>query len=340
MLFLLKKANFTNIRALTTLWDNTKKPAMKSIIEDILNGVEAGDYIYTTMEYYGRIFPPIYISIIKVGELSGSLTNSLKQALIYLVENEKIKRNVKKALMGPLFQAGLLFAISIIAVIFGLPIMKDLYGQLGIEDKIPEATLAFSNFIEWLGLHWYLPLGVIAAIAVTFIMWKSTPRGHYAWDMFKLRMPIFGPLITRLHLQKFFKAMHLNLSNNARLQDAIEISKNVTKNYVFLAALETAQNNLQIGASWIEPFESFDFFPPMVLEMLRIGMETEMTEMIEKIQEFIEEDIQITIARVTKALPEVANAVMGIILIAFVIVVLKPIMEVYLGAFLFDAYGM
>ena len=64
---------------------------MKGIVEDILNGVEAGEYIYSTMEYYSRIFPPIYISIIKVGELSGSLADSLKQALIYLEENEKIK---------------------------------------------------------------------------------------------------------------------------------------------------------------------------------------------------------------------------------------------------------
>ena len=340
MFFLLKKANFTNIRALTSLWENTTKPAMKGIVEDILNGVEAGEYIYSTMEYYSRIFPPIYISIIKVGELSGSLADSLKQALIYLEENEKIKRTVRKALVGPFVQAAVLITIAVVAAVVGLPVMQSLYGELGVEDRIPKETLAFSNFITWMGVHWYVPLFVFLSIAGLFTLWKSTPRGRYAWDMFKLKMPVFGPLIIRLQLQKFFKAMQINLANNSRLQDAIEVSKNVTKNYVFLAALETAQNNLQVGASWIEPFEEFDFFPPMILEMLRIGMETEMTEMIDKIQEFIDEDIQITMGKITKALPEISYVFLGIVLIGFVLVVLKPIMEVYLGAFLFDAYGM
>ncbi|MBR4111251.1 MAG: type II secretion system F family protein [Clostridia bacterium] len=107
-----------------------------------------------------------------------------------------------------------------------------------------------------------------------------------------------------------------------------------------IAALETSQANLAVGGSWIEPFENMSFFPTMTLEMLRIGMETDMTTMIDKILEFLEEDIEITIARITKVLPEVGNIIMGVILVGFVLIILKPIMEVYMGTFLFDAYGV
>lgn len=338
--YLLKKANFTNIRALSTLHQNVQKPAMKEVIEDILNGVESGEYIYSTMEYYSKLFPPIYVGIIKVGEFSGSLTNSLEQALRYLSDSRKIVKDVKKALTGPLLQSSFLIIVSFVSVIIGLPVMRNLYGQLGVEDKIPEATIAFSNFVTMLGERWYILIFALALIAGAFIYWKSTPSGRYSWDLVKLKVPIFGALITRLQLQKFFKAMQLNLANNAKLSDAIEVSKGVTGNYVMLSIFEGAQSNLQTGQSWIEPFEKYSFFPSMILEMLRIGMETNIVEMIDKIVEFIEEDIQVTMNRIMKTLPEVSNVFMGVILIFFVIVILRPIMEVYLGSFILEGYGM
>ncbi len=337
-LYLLKRADFTNVRALTTLLENTKNKAMRGVIEDILNGVENGEYIYTTMEYYSKIFPEIYVSMIKTGELGGTLVQSLEQALKYLDESLRIKRSVKKALTMPLLQSGLLIVMSIVCVIVGLPVMQNLYAQFGVEDRIPASTIAVANFINAMGHYWPITLTVIAGLIGLFIFWKNTPEGRYKWDEFKLRMPIFGPLILRLNLQKFFKAMQLNLANGSKLQDAIEVSKNITKNYVMLSMLESAQANLQVGESWISPFERFPNFPPMILEMLRIGMETDMVQMIDKINDFIEHDIEITINRIMKVLPEVSTVLMGVILIAFTIIILKPIMDVYLGTFLTEAY--
>ncbi|MBQ9266699.1 MAG: type II secretion system F family protein [Clostridia bacterium] len=337
-LYLLKRADFTNVRALTTLLENTKKKQMRDIVEDILNGVETGEYIYSTMEYYSKVFPEIYVSMIKTGELGGTLVQSLEQALKYLDDSLRIKRSVRKALIGPLFQSILLIIMSVVCILVGLPVMQNLYAQFGVEDRIPPATIAVANFIQGMGTYWPVTLGVIGGLIGLFIYWIHTPEGRYKWDEFKLSMPVFGPLILRLNLQKFFKAMQLNLANGSRLQEAMQVSKNVTSNYVMLAMIETAQANLQVGESWIEPFEAFKNFPPMILEMLRIGMETDMVQMIDKINDFIEHDIEITINRIMKTLPEVATAVMGIILIFFVIIILKPIMEVYLGTFLTEAY--
>lgn len=340
MFLLLKKANFTNMRAMTTLYNNTEKPAMKRIIEDIINGLEAGNYIYSTMEYYSKVFPDIYVSIIKVGELSGSLVNSLVQALKYLEDTERIKKSVKKALMGPLLQSAGLLIGGVVAIIFGIPVMEDMYASYGLTDQIPEATMAASRAIDWSIEHWYIILSVIGAIAGLFMVWKRTTVGRYAWDKLKITMPIFGPLILKLQLQKFFVAVQINLKNNARLQEALSLSKNVLSNTVVLAAVEAAESNLLVGQSWIEPFETMPKFPNMILEMLKIGMETDMNEMIDSILKFMEEDIKITIENITKVLPTVSMSFMGVILIGFVVIILKPIMEVYMGSFLFEASGM
>ncbi len=340
MFLLLKKTNFTNMRAMTTMYANAENGPMKHIIEDIINGLEAGSYIYATMEYYNKVFPPIYVGIIRVGELSGSLTNSLEQGLKYLEDTKRIRKAVRKALVGPLLQSAALLLGGILAIIFGIPVLQDMYASYGLTDQIPEITMAVSRAIDWGLANWYIIVGVVIAIVTGFIFWKSTTVGRYAWDKFKISLPIFGQLILKLQLQKFFVAIQINLQNGARLQEAIEQSRNVVTNTVVLAAVEAADANLIVGDPWIEPFETMPKFPGMVLEMLRIGMETDMNEMITNILRFMEEDIRITIERITKVLPNVSMAFMGIILIGFVIVVLKPIMEVYMGSFLFDAYGI
>lgn len=191
-LYLLKRANFTNVRALSTLLENTENPAMRDIIEDILNGVEAGEYIYSTLEYYGKLFPDIYVATIKVGELSGSLTNALFQAMNYLEDSEKTSKALRKALVGPLLSTfGMLIGI-VAGVLIGVPMLEELYGSMGLTDQIPPATLAASHFIKGMIKYWYVTVGIIASVITAFVLWKSSIRGQYQWDMFKVRMPVFG----------------------------------------------------------------------------------------------------------------------------------------------------
>ena len=340
MFLLLKRSNFTNIRAISTLYNNATNMAMKSILGDMLNGLETGEYIYATMKYYPNVFPEIYTNLIKVGEETGALVNALEQGLTYLNDTIAIKKKVKKALVGPIVQSILLIIGAIVCIYVGLPIMQDMYAQYGLTDQIPPATMAAANFVYWCGDHWFFILAGFIAIIAGFKFWTKTPGGKYLWDKFKVNAPIFGALILRLQIQKFFIAVNINLKNNARLQDAISDSKHVVTNDVVRAAVEAAEANLIVGDSWIEPFEKMPKFPPMIKEMLRIGMETDMPEMIDNILKFINEDIDITIRRITATLPQVSMAIMGVVIIGFVIIILKPIMEVYMGSFLFEANGM
>ena len=102
--YLLKKANFNNIHALKTIIDSTENITFRGVLEDILAGVEAGENMYTTMEYYSDIFPYIYINMVKVGELSGSLTSSMEQAVTYLDSTEKLNKKIRGILIPNLFQ--------------------------------------------------------------------------------------------------------------------------------------------------------------------------------------------------------------------------------------------
>lgn len=338
--YLLKKANFNNIHALNTLIESTENLSFKGVLEDILAGVENGENMYTTMEYYSNIFPYIYINMIKVGELSGSLTNSLEQAVKYLDDTDKLNRKLKTILIPNIAQFVLLIVMLFVGTLVAIPAIQGVFDELGTQDTLPAVTLWFADFLDGLIVHWYIPVTIIISATAAVIFYVNTPRGKYNFHYFKYKMPIFGKLIFALDFSRLMKAMLLNLKNGMRIQEALDVSKNVVQNYVMLSIIETAINNIITGSSWIEPFEKSGLASPMITEMLKIGMQTDLTEMMEKLVEYMEIDIDNIMQKVMKALPQVVYAIVGVVLIFFVLVVLVPCIQVYMGNFLFSAYGV
>ena len=337
--YLLKKANFNNIHALTTIIEGTENIAFKGILEDILAGVEAGENMYTTMEYYSNVFPYIYVNMIKVGELSGSLTNSLEQAIKYLDDTDALNRRLKAILIPNIAQFILLLVMLVVGTLFAIPAIQGIFDQIGTNDTLPAITLWFADFVNMAVAYWYVPVLVILAVIAGILLYIRTPKGKYNFDYFKYKMPVFGPLIYALDFSRLMKAMLLNLKNGMRIQDSLEVSKNVIKNHVMLSVVETSINNTLLGNSWIEPFENVGFSKPMTIEMLKIGMQTDLTEMLEKLLEYMDIDIDNTMKKIMKTLPQIVYAIVGVVLIFFVIVVLVPCIQVYMGNFIFSAYG-
>ena len=336
--YLLKKANFNNIHALTTIIDSTENMAFVGILEDILAGVEEGDYMYKTMEYYTNVFPYIYVNMIRVGELSGSLENSLLQAVEYLDNNTEIKHRLKGILIPNIIQFALLVVMLFVGTLFAIPQIQKVFDEVGTSTTLPAITLWFQDVVNKMLEYWEIPTLIIVLIIGAIIAYINTPKGKYRFHYFKYTMPIFGKLIFSLDFSRLMKAMLLNLKNGMRIQDALNISKNVVNNYVMLSIIENSLNNMLLGESWIEPFEKSGLASSMITEMLKIGMQTDLPEMMEKLVEYMEIDINNTIEKITAVLPQVMYAIVGVVLIFFVIVVLVPMIEVYFGQFLFDAY--
>ncbi len=338
--YLLKKADFNNIHALSTIIQSTENITFKGILEDILAGVEAGEYMYTTMEYYADVFPYIYINMIKVGELSGSLTQSLQQAIKYLESNTDTTRKLKGIIIPNAIQLVALLALLFVGSLYTVPTIQGVYDAVGTQDKLPSITIAFSNVLQWVAAHWYVPVGIIAIIVGVIIAYIRTPKGRYNFDYFKYTMPVFGKLNYSLDFSRLMRAMLLNLENGMRIQDALDVSKNVINNYVMRAMVETSINNILVGASWIEPFEKSGLASSMTTEMLKVGMQTDLSEMMHKLLDYMDIDIDNTMKNIMAVLPQIVYSIVGILLIFVVLVVLVPCIKVYMGNFLFSAAGV
>ena len=335
--YLLKKANFNNIHALSTIIDSTDNMSLRGVLQDILAGVEAGEYMYTTMEYYSNIFPYIYINMIKVGELSGNLTKSLEQAVKYLETSSDTSSKLRSIIIPNALQLVMLIALLIFGVAYIIPLIQESFAAAGTQTQLPAITLWFVDFCNGIAANWYLPTMIIVGIVAIIVTYINTPKGKYNFHYFKYKMPVFGSLIYAMDFSRLMRAMLLNLENGMRIQEALEVSKSVIKNYVMLSIIETAINNILIGGSWIEPFESSGLSSSMETEMLKIGMQTDLTEMMRKLVEYMEIDIDNKMRKVMSVLPQIVYSIVGVALIFLVITIIVPCIQLYMGDWLFDS---
>ena len=338
--YLLKKADFNNIHALSTIIKSTENKNFQGILEDVLAGVEQGEYMYSTMEYYSNVFPYIYTNMIKVGELSGSLTQSLQQAVKYLDSNDDTSRKLKGIIIPNAFMLVAMVVLMFIGSFYTVPMIENIYKEVGSSAELPKMTIAFTNFMKWFAAHWYIFAIILVAVAGGIISYIRTPKGKYRFDYFKYTMPILGSLNYSLDFSRMVRAMLLNLQNGMRIQEALDVSKNVVNNLVMRGMVETAINNILTGQSWISPFEDAGLGSSMITEMLKVGMQTNLTEMMEKLLDYMQVEIDQKMQKVMKALPQAVYIIVGVMMIFVVIVVLVPCIQVYMGNFMFDAAGL
>lgn len=333
-LYILKKAKFNNIQALRIIYEQMENLKLKDILEDIIIGVESGEKMNVVMQNYPNVFPAMFVNFIKVGEDSGNLDTALLYARDYMEASNNLKKQVRSTVIPKVLQFFTIIILMFGLVIVGVPIIQDVYDMFDSTSKIPKATMITLDIANWFMKYWYIPTSIVAILVGIFFFVINTPKGRYNWDKFKLTCPVVGTLINNITVHKFFQAMLLNLKNGMRIQESLEVSRNVTSNYYFLSAIELAKVNVIAGTSWITPFEEKNLFKPMVSQMVGVGMQTELSTMMEKVNEYIQSEVDESLERFKKVLPEVTYSFVGIALIAFTIVILVPLVIVYMGGFI------
>lgn len=333
--YLLKKSKFTNKHALLTIINNAENPHFRSILHEILDNIEKGEFMYKAMEKYDLIFPIVYINLIKTGEVTGDLEISLRHAIKYLEDEEEINDKLKKILLPNIVMFLSIIILLFIAMLIGVPVLQKIFLSNGNIVELPKITIILSSIANAILKYWYLLLIAIICVSASFIKYINTEKGKYKFDYFKYNNFLFGKITYLLDFSRLIRCIYINLKNNLRVQDTLEISKNVVRNTYMLDTIEKSISNIYIGKSWIEPFENEKMLNPIIIEILKKGSKNKLSDAVEKVIEYLDFEIENQINKLLKKLPEISYLIVGIVLLLFTIVILLPCIHIYLGGFLF-----
>lgn len=333
--YLLKKSKFTNNHALITIINNTENEKFKEVLREILKNVEHGNFMYETMEKHYDIFPLVYVNFIKMGEISGKFEESIENAINYLENEEELKNKVQKIIIPNFITFLGIIVLTIISIFVGIPVLQNIFWANGTYVALPNSTLIFTEIISKITKHWLL-ITIFLAIGIVFIIrYINTTSGKYKFDYLKYTNPVFGKVKYLLDFSKLLKSVYINMQNEMRLQDALEVSKDVEKNTYMIDNLEKSISNIYVGKSWLEPFENEKILNPIIVEMLKKSTNNKLTDITEKAIKYIDFEIETQINKILKILPIISYGVVGIAILIFTVLILVPCVQVYLGGFLF-----
>lgn len=332
---ILKKSEFTNKHALMTLVNTTNNQKFKEILHKMINNVDEGIYMYKTMKEYPDIFPYIYRNIIKTGELNDLLEESLQHAIIFLKDEESLKSNLERKIIPhiAIFFANLIMIF--LAVLIGMPLIEDIFASNGNIVGIPLGIRILSYGLKFIIKYWYILILAIGLIIFGIIGYINTSKGKSKYDYFKYNNFLLGKLLYLLDFSRFIRCLNINIKNKIRFQDALEVSKNVIDNTYMIGIIENSISNIYVGKSWVTPFEKDKILNPIMLEILKKSERSNTQETLQKIIEYVDLEIEKETKKVMKLLPKISYSVIGIVLILFLIIILIPCIQVYLGGFLF-----
>ncbi len=331
----LKKSNFTNKHALMILVNTTDNQKLKEILHKMISNVDEGIYMYKTMKEYPDVFPYIYRNIIKTGELNDLLEESLQHAITFLKDEVNLKNNLERKIIPYIiiFFANLIMIF--LSVLIGIPLIKDIFSSNGNIIAIPFGIKILSYALDFVIKYWYIMIFAIGLIIFGIIGYINTDKGKSKYDFFKYNNFLLGKLLYLLDFSRFIRCLNINIKNKIRFQDALEVSKNVIDNTYMISTIENSISNIYVGKSWITPFEKDKILNPIILEILKKSEKLKVEETLEKIIEYVEIEIEKETKRVMKLLPKISYTVLGILLILFLVIILIPCIQVYLGGFLF-----
>ncbi len=260
------------VQSLRTLIDQTTNVTLRTAISAIADDVESGAKLSQALAEYPKIFSNFYINMVKSGETSGKLDEVLEYLATQQEKDYDFVTKVRGAMMYPAFILGGLIVVAWIMMVYVIPkltsILTETHTALPLSTRILVGTSDF--FVHY---WWFIIFLVIAAIIGIRIAIRF-PRGHYAWDWFKLSIPIFGSLLQEIILVRFLQSLATLLKGGVPLPKALEIVAEVVNNRVYGALFTTAIAEVRDGHSMASVFRGKPFIPPMVPQMFVVGEHT------------------------------------------------------------------
>ena len=312
---------------LSMLSEQTENKKLQEAIKRTQDSVEKGETLSDSMKQ-NEEFPSILVDMVKAGEASGSLENSLTRMAIQFEKDAKLKGVVKKAMMYPIVLLCVMVGVIIVMLTFVIPSFMTMFEDL--DSELPITTRAIVAMSDSVKNYWFVYLIVVAGIVVGIKLYGNTDAGRHNLDKLKLKIPVFGLLQTKSACASFARTMSTLLQAGMPMIDALEISASTMKNVLFYDGLEKVKNGVSLGLPLSNQLKSTGLFPPMVVHMVGIGEETgNVEEMLTNSAVYYEEEVEVQTQTLTSLMEPIIIVLMALVVVMLILAIYQPMIQLY-----------
>ncbi len=315
------------LRALTIIEKQAEKEKLRMMFSQIKNDVSQGQTLSSALAKNPRYFDKLYVSMVKAGEASGSLDVVLVRLAKSKEESEELKGRVKGAMVYPVIVVVVSFAIVFLLMSFVVPRFSEMFAGAGME--MPALTQVVMNASSFMQKFWYIVLGALGFAGYSISKAIKTPSGKKRFDKVILKIPMIGPLMRKVAVARFTRTMATLLSSGVPILVAFDIASDTSGNTVISDAVVLARNSIKEGNTIAKPLEQSGEFPVMVTQMIEVGEESgTITEMLNKVSDFIESDIKQGLQALVSAMEPLAIVIMAVVVGTIVIALFLPLFSI------------
>ena len=316
------------LRALNILSEQTENKTLAKVLAEVRNDVETGNPLSGALAQHPAVFPPLMINMVRAGEVGGFLDGVLLQIAENYEAEVKLKGKIKSAMTYPV----VVFVMAMLAVtgmlLFIVPVFAKMFDGLGA--KLPLPTQILVNMSEL--LKTFFPFLIIGFIAF-MIVWKRVKHKEQVrnfLDPLKLKMPVFGGLFQKIALSRFTRNFGTMLHAGVPILQSLDIVADTSGNSVVAKAVRDVQESVRSGESLTAPLANHSVFPPMVVQMMSVGEDTgALDEMLHKISEFYDQEVEATTEALTSLIEPLMIAFLGGMVGSMIIALYMPIFKVF-----------
>ncbi|NUM59246.1 MAG: type II secretion system F family protein [Bdellovibrionaceae bacterium] len=312
------------VDALKVLSEGQRPGVLKDAVGRVKNSIESGKKLSDSMAQNPNVFDKLYSNMIHAGEEAGILDSILARLATYMEKNEKIKAQVKGAMVYP--AVIVVVAIFVIAaiLIFIIPKFQDFFRSAGKEP--PALTSLVVGLSDSMIKYWYLVLLVLIGGPYFLKQWIDTPAGKIAFEAFIFRAPLFGELVRKGAIARVTRTLSTLLSSGVGLIDAIDIAAKTAGNIVVERSLQKCKDSVIQGKPFANPLAKDKVFPDMVVQMISVGEQSgTLDNMLSKIADFYDDEVETSVKALSSLVEPLLMVILGGVIAVLVVAMYLPI---------------
>lgn len=296
--------------------------ALRRVKEDVQTGIGFGD----ALARHSVFFSPLYVNMVRAGEASGALDEILKRLARFMYAQNRTKNRVSAALTYPIIMAFCGGGVVVFLLTFVVPKITKVITKRGGPLPMPTELLLFvQNLFQ---NYWWAGLGILTLGWGSYAAFSSTEAGRLFIDTYKLRLPVFGELFRKQSVARFATTFSTLLRSGIQATESLKILQNVVDNKLLSNTLERVRERIIEGTDISTPLKQSGVFPPVVGYMIAVGEQSgQLEEILEKIAESYDEEVEITTAKVTSFIEPVIIVFMAVIVGFIVLAVVMPLVQ-------------